>query len=121
MLTTVLRIQSFVFAVYGLAFFLLPEFTMDTVFGWEVMTLFPRAVGATFIGIAWFEWVGAARIAEDRTLVWPFVGLPALIFAAFVWERAAGTYEGSDLFFWVSIAVTVVFTVAVGMAAVRQD
>lgn len=121
MLTTVLRIQSFVFAVLGLAFFLLPEFTMDTVFGWEVMTLFPRGVGAAFIGIAWFEWVGTDRIAEDRALVWPFVGLPVLIFAAAVWERAAGTYEGSDLFFWVSIAVTVVFTVAVGMAAVRQD
>ncbi len=121
MLTTVLRIQSFVFAVYGVAFFLIPDFTMDTVFGWEVMTLFPRAVGATFIGIAWLEWIGAERIAAAKDLVWPFVGIPALLLATFVWERAAGTYEGSDLFFWVSVAVTVIFTLAVGMAAARSD
>ena len=121
MLTTILRLQSFVFAVYGVAFFLVPDFTMDTIFGWETMTLFPRAIGATFIGIAWLEWIGTDRIAEDKSLVWPFAAIPTLILAAFIWEQAAGTYEGSDLFFWVSVAVTAFFAITVGWAAIRSE
>jgi hypothetical protein len=33
---------------------------------------------------------------------------------AFIWDRVAGTYEGSRLFFWVSIAVTGFFFAVVG-------
>ncbi len=121
MLTTIMRIQSFVFALYGVTFFLVPDFTLDTIFGWETMSLFPRAIGATFIGVAWLEWNVAGRLAERRDLVWPFVAIPVLILIAFIWEQAAGTYEGSDLFFWVSVAVTAFFSVAVSLAAMRSE
>jgi hypothetical protein len=121
MLTTLMRIQSFVFAVYGVTFFLIPDFTMDTIFGWETMSLFPRTVGAIFLGVAWLGWKVADRLAERRDLVWPFVAIPTLILAAFIWEQAAGTYEGSDLFFWVSVAVTVFFAITVGWAATRSE
>ena len=121
MLTTIMRIQSFVFAVYGVTFFLVPDFTLDTIFGWETMSLFPRAIGAIFLGVAWLEWKVADRLAERRDLVWPFVAIPTLILVAFIWEQAAGTYEGSDLFFWVSVAVTAFFAVTVGWSATRSE
>jgi hypothetical protein len=44
-----------------------------------------------------------------------------LILIYFTWEQAAGTYEGSDLFFWVSVALTVFSSVGVGMAALRSE
>lgn len=109
MLTTMLRVQSVVFAGYGVTFFFVPDFTLGTIFGWETMSLFPRIVGVGFIGLAWLEWNVAKRISERRDLVWPYVGVPVLILIGFIWEQAAGTYEGSDLFFWVSVALTVFF------------
>jgi hypothetical protein len=45
----------FVFAGYGRTFFFVPDFTLGTIFGWETMSLFPRIVGAGFIGLAWLE------------------------------------------------------------------
>ncbi|MFV1962691.1 MAG: hypothetical protein ACC658_12780 [Acidimicrobiia bacterium] len=121
MLTTIMRIQAAVFVAYGLTFFFVPDFTLGTIFDWETMSLFPRTLGATFVAMAWVEWNVASRLSERRDLVWPFVAAPALIFVAFVWEQAAGTYEGSDLFFWVTIALTVFFVLAVGFAATRAE
>ncbi len=121
MLTTIMRIQSFVFAVYGVTFFLVPDFTLDTIFGWETMSLFPRVAGAAFIGVAWLEWNVTNRLAERREQVWPFVAIPTLILIAFIWEEAADTYEGSDLFFWVSVAITAFFALAVSLAAMRSE
>jgi hypothetical protein len=121
MLTTIMRIQSLVFAVYGVTFFLVPDFTLDTIFGWETMSLFPRVIGAVFIGVAWLEWNVTNRIAEHRDLVWPFVAIPTLILIAFIWEQAADTYEGSDLFFWVSVAITAFFALGVSLAAMRSE
>ncbi len=121
MLTTIMRVQSFVFAVYGVTFFLVPDFTLDTIFGWETMSLFPRVIGGVFIGVAWLEWNAASRIAERREQVWPFVAIPTLILFAFIWEQAADTYEGSDLFFWVSVAVTAFFALGVSLAAMRSE
>lgn len=121
MLATIMRLQSLVFAVYGVTFFLLPDFTLDTIFGWETMSLFPRAVGAAFIGLAWLEWNVTNRISERGDLVWPYVAVPTLILIGFIWEQAAGTYEGSDLFFWVTVAVTAIFALGVSSAAIRSD
>ncbi len=121
MLATIMRFQSFAFALYGVAFFLVPDFTMDTIFGWDTMSFFPRALGATLIGVAWLEWRGIDRFAADRSLVWPFVAIPTLLLVGLVWEQTAGTYEGTDLFYWVSVAVTAFFAVTVGWAATRSE
>jgi hypothetical protein len=121
MLTTIMRVQSFAFAAYGVAFFFLPDFTLDTIFGWETTSSFPRVLGALFIGVAWLEWNISSRVADRREQVWPFVAIPALILIALIWEQAAGTYEGSDLFFWVSVAVTVFFALSVSLAAMRAE
>ncbi len=121
MLTTMMRIQSVVFAVYGLTFFFIPDFTLGTIFGWETTSIFPRIVGAGFVGLGWLEWNVVNRITERRDLVWPYVGVPVLILVALIWEQAAGTYEGSDLFFWVSVVLTVFFSVSVSVAAIRSE
>ncbi len=121
MLTTIMRVQSFAFALYGVTFFFVPDFTLDTIFGWETMSLFPRVLGAVWIAIAWLEWAVTSRAAQGGDLVWPFVAIPALILIALIWEQVAGTYQGTDLFFWVSVIVTGFFTVAVSWAAVRSD
>ena len=121
MLKTMMRIQSVVFAGYGVTFFLLPDFTLGTIFGWDTMSTLPRIIGAAFIGLGWLEWNVANRITERRDLVWPYVGVPVLILVALIWEQAAGTYEGSDLFFWVSVVLTVFFSVSVTIAALRSE
>lgn len=114
-LVMVLRIQAIVFVAYGLSFLLAPDFTLDTIFGWEgAETLFGRMVGATFLALGWFDWLIASRLDSRLDLVWPLVLVPALLLAVFVAVKVAGNYEGSELFYWVSVAVTVFFTVAVG-------
>ena len=114
-LAFVLRIQGLVFAVYAVAFLLLPDFTLDTVFGWAGVDLvWPRAVGAAFAALAWIDWLVAAKVESRLDLVWPLVAVPALLIVVFVWSKAADAYQGTDAFWWTSIVVTVVFTAAVG-------
>ena len=120
-LTLAMRVQAVVTAVYGVTFFLLPDFTLDTIFGWETETFWPRGIGAIFLAVAWIEWNLLDRVGEILTAAWGFVVLPVAIFIAFVWERAAGNYDGSDLFFWVSIAVTIVFAGWVGGTRVMVE
>ena len=121
-LTLALRVQSIAAAVYGVTFFLIPEFTLDTIFGWEDPdTFFPRGIGAMFLAIAWLEWNLIDRVADLMTAVWGFVVLPAGLFVAFVWERAADNYDGSDFFYWSSIAITVVFALWVGGTRVMAE
>jgi hypothetical protein len=104
-----------VFAAYSLLFLLAPDFTMDTIFGWENQpTLWVRGVGIPFAGLAWAEWLVAARLESRLDLVWPFVLVPGLFAVVFIWERTVETYEGTDLFYWMSMAVSVFFFLAVG-------
>ena len=116
-LRRVMRLQAIAFAIYGLTFFFIPDFTLGTIFDWDTTSYWARAVGAIFIPLAWLEWNIAARLEERRDLVWPFALIPALLLIGIVWEKVADTYDGSDLFFWVTSGVTVFFTIAVGGAA----
>ena len=114
-LALILRIQGMVFALYALAFLLFPNFTLDTVFGWEgVDLLWPRAVGAAFAALAWIAGQVAAKVESRLDLVWPLVAVPALLIVVFVWSKAADAYQGTDAWWWTSIVVTVFFTAAVG-------
>ncbi len=114
-LALVLRIQAVVFVGYGLSFLLAPDFTLDTIFGWEgAQTMFARMVGAAFLGLAWLGWLIATHLESRLDMVWPLVLVPVLLFAVLVGEKVADNYQGSDLFFWVSVGVTVFFAVAVG-------
>lgn len=116
-LAMIMRIQAVVFGLYGLAFLLIPDFTLDTIFGWEgVETFWPRAVAVPFLGVAWLEWGVASRLDSRLDLVWPFALIPALFLVVFVWEKVADTYTGSDLFFWFSVVLVTVFAVAVAWA-----
>ena len=114
-LRLVLRIQAVVFVAYGLSFLLAPDFTLDTIFGWEgAETMFARMVGATFLALGWFGWLIADHLESRLDLVWPLVLVPVLLLAVLVGEKAADNYQGSDLFFWVSVGVTAFFALAVG-------
>jgi hypothetical protein len=114
-LTLILKLQAVAFALYGLAFLLAPDFTLDDIFGWEdTQTLFLRVLGASFLIFGWFDWAVADRLEGRLDLVWPLVAAPALILAVFVAQRVAGNYEGTEAFFWTSVAVTAFFTAAVG-------
>ena len=55
-LRTVMRIQAIAFFAYGASFLLVPDFALGTLFGYDVETLWPRALGAAFLGITWAEW-----------------------------------------------------------------
>ncbi len=111
----ILRIQAVVFVAYGASFLLAPDFTLDTIFGWAgAETFFGRLVGATFLALGWLGWLVASRLDSRLDMVWPLVLVPALLLAVFVGQRVAGNYSGSELFYWVSIAVTAFFIATVG-------
>ncbi|MDK1018427.1 MAG: hypothetical protein QGD89_03375 [Actinomycetota bacterium] len=114
-LVVVLRIQAVVFLAYGLSFMLVPDFTLDTIFGWEnAETFFTRMAGVTFLALAWFGWLVARHLESRLDEVWPLVLVPVLLLVVVIGERASGAYDGSELFYWVSIVVTAFFAVAVG-------
>ncbi len=114
-LTLVLKIQAVVFVTFGLSFLLAPDFTLDTIFGWEgTETFFARMLGATFIALGWFDWLVMDRLESRSDMVWPLILVPALLLAVLVGQRAAGNYDGTEFFYWTSTAVTGFFTAAVG-------
>jgi hypothetical protein len=117
MLLTIMRLQIVAFAIYGIGFFFIPDFTLDTVFGWDTTTSLARGLGAAFLVLAWIEYNITAKLADRMDLVWPFAVLPALLLIGFLWEKAADTYDGTDLFFWVTVVVTVFFSAAVAIGA----
>jgi hypothetical protein len=55
----------------------------------------------------------ADRLEERLDLVWPFALIPGLLMVGLLWERAAGTYPGTESFWWVNLIVSLVFFVAV--------
>ncbi len=117
MLLTIMRLQVAAFAIYGIGFFFIPEFTLDTVFGWDTTTSLARGLGAAFLILAWIEYGITTKLADRMDLVWPFAVLPALLLVGFLWEKAVDTYDGTDLFFWVTVVVTVFFSVGVAIGA----
>jgi hypothetical protein len=115
-LSVFMKIQAIAFLVYGLAFFLIPDDILTILQVKDLPpSVWPRTLGAAFIGVAVAEYLCDRRLSERLDLVWPFVVIPGLILVAHIWERAAGTYEGSELLYWSSgIAVAGLLTVAVG-------
>jgi hypothetical protein len=112
-----MRIQAIAAAVYGVTYFFFPDLVVGTILGWDTSSSWARAVGGLFMAIAWLEWNIAAKLEERRDLVWPFVLVPASLLAGIVWEKAAGTYDGSDTYFSMVVSVTLFFTILIGGAA----
>ena len=120
----VMKAQSLAFAAYGLPLFLVPEFTLDTLFGWENPELFwARAIGVPLIGLALLEW-HIARLESRADLVWPFVVTPGLFVVGFLWSFFAdelSAADGYEPFFWVSFAVSALFLAVVAWARAAAD
>jgi hypothetical protein len=119
-LAMIMRAQAVAFAVYGLGLFLIPEFLLDTLFGWENAELFwARAIGAPFVGITLLEWNIAARLDTRMDLVWPFVVIPGLFVIGFLWSEFADELEradGHEAFFWLGFGISAFFFVVVAWA-----
>lgn len=114
-LVLVLRIQAAASFAYGVSFLLAPDFTLDSVFGWEgAATDFARMVGVLFLSTGWFGVLVARRIESRLDMVGPLVLVPVLLLAVLVALRVAGNYDGTDSLYWTSLVVTVFFAVAVG-------
>jgi hypothetical protein len=121
LLSTLMKIQMITFLIYGLAFFFIPNWTLQIIFAFDQLPppTWPRAIGGIFLAIVLAEYLCDRRLSERLDLVWFFVAIPGFLLVAFIWDGAAGTYEGSDLFYWVSVAVVAFFFVAVGGSRLR--
>jgi len=121
LLSTLMKIQMITFLVYGVTFFLLPAWTLRTIFAFDQLPpiTWPRAIGALFLAITLAEYLSLRRLSERLDEAWFFVAVPGLLLLGFIWDQVAGTYQGSELFYWVSVAVTAFFFVAVGGARLR--
>lgn len=116
-LTTVMRLQSVVFALYGVAWFLIPGAVMDSLFSMSDAPVgWIRVLGGALLGIAWLEWMIIQRLEERIDLVWPFAFIPAIFLVSTLWDKAEGTFDGTDAFFWMVVVVTVVFAALVAWA-----
>jgi len=116
-LTTIMRLQSVLFALYGVAWFLIPAAIMDSLFSMSDAPVgWIRVLGGAFLGIAWLEWMIVQRLEERIDLVWPFAFIPGLFLVANLWDKAAGTFDGTDSFFWMAVVVTGVFAAVVAWA-----
>jgi hypothetical protein len=121
LLSTMMKIQAIAFLIYGITFFVFPALMLQTIFGFGRLPplIWPRVIGGVLLVIALAEYLCDRRLSERLDLAWLFPAIPGLILVAFVWERALGTYEGSEFFFWSSIAVTVFFAATVGLCRFR--
>lgn len=116
LLSILMKIQIIVFLIYGVTFFFIPAWTLQTIFAFDQLPplTWPRVIGGLFLAIALAEYLCDRRLSDRLDLAWFFATIPGFILVAFIWDRVAGTYQGSELFYWVSIAVTVIFFVAIG-------
>ena len=121
LLSTLMKIQMITSLVYGVTFFVLPAWTLQTIFAFDQLPpiTWPRGIGATFLAIAFSEYLCLRRLSERLDEVWYFVAFPGLLMLGLIWDRLAGTYQGSELFYWVSIAVTAFFFVTICSARLR--
>lgn len=119
-LSLIMKVQAVAFAVYGLTLFLIPDFTLDTIFGWENPDLFwARAIGVPFLGITLLEWHISSGLETRSDLVYPFVLIPGLFVAGFLWSEFADELAGADgheFFFWFSFGVALFFFLLVAWA-----
>ena len=121
LLSTLMKVQMITSLVYGVVFFVLPAWTLQTIFAFDQLppVTWPRGIGATFLAIALSEYLCLRRLSERLDEVWYFVAFPGLLMLGLIWDRLAGTYQGSELFYWVSVAVTAFFFLAIGGSRLR--
>jgi hypothetical protein len=121
LLSTLMKIQMIAFLIYGVTFFFIPAWTLQAIFAFDQLPplTWPRAIGGMFLAIAFAEYLCDRRLSERLDLAWFFATIPGFLLVAFIWDRVAGTYGGSELFYWVTIAVTAFFFIAVGGSRLR--
>ena len=119
MLRTVMLIQSVVLAVYGLPYLLLPARTQALTGQAPVPeTYFLRVVGIAFIMLAWLEFQMAGELSRYRGLTLIYAILPASFFVTIALQLATTGFHGALWFWWLNLAVTGAFAVA--MFAARR-
>jgi len=116
LLSILMKIQIITFLIYGITFFFIPAWTLQTNFAFDQLPplTWPRAVGGMFLAIALAEHLCDRRLSERLDLAWFFPIIPGFLLVSFIWDRVTGTYQGSQLFYWVSIVVTAFFFVTIG-------
>ena len=116
LLSILMKIQIIAFLIYGITFFFIPAWTLQSLFAFDQLPplTWPRAIGGMFLAIALAEYLCDRRLSERLDLSWFFAIIPGFLLVSFIWDRVAGTYQGSELFYWVSIVVTAFFFVAIG-------
>ncbi len=116
LLSTLMKVQIVAFLIYGVTFFFLPTWTLENIFAFDQLppVVWLRMLGALFLAVTLAEYLCVGRLSERLDMVWVFAAIPGLILVGLIWDRVAGIYEGSELFYWVSIAVTVFFFTAIG-------
>ncbi|MGD8520370.1 MAG: hypothetical protein PVF56_04425 [Desulfobacterales bacterium] len=116
LLSILMKIQIIAFLIYGITFFFIPAWTLQAIFAFDQLPplTWPRAVGGMFLAIALAEYLCDRRLSERLDLAWFFSIIPGFLLVSFIWDRVAGAYQGSELFYWVSVVVTAFFFVAIG-------
>jgi hypothetical protein len=120
-LSILMKIQIFALLIYGFTFFFIPAWTLQTIFAFDKLPplIWPRGIGGLFFANALAEYLCNRRLSERLDLVWFFSIFPGFLVLAFIWDRVAGSYQGTEVFFWVSIAVAGFFFLAIGGSRVK--
>ncbi len=115
-LDLLMKIQAIVFLLYGVGFFFVPRFVLNDIFGFAQTPtlLFVRAVGGMFIVVGAMEYVVTRHLGERLDIVWGYAAVPLALLAALIWDKLGSGADASNLFFWSSAVITVIFAAGVG-------
>jgi len=121
LLSIMMKIQAIAFLIYGLLLFLIPAWTLQSIFGFEKLPplIYLRIIGGLFLAIVLAEYLCFRRLLELLDLTWFFVAAPGFMLVAVIWEGVAGTYEGTSFFYWSTIFVTLFFIVVIWLSRIR--
>jgi hypothetical protein len=110
-------VQSVVLVVYGLPYLLVPA-RAQVLTGQAPVpeTYFLRVVGIAFIMLAWLEFQVAGDLVRYRGLTLAYAVLPAFFFVTVALQLATTGFAGALWYWWLNLAVTAVFAVAMFVA-----
>ena len=114
MLKAVMTVQAVVLLVYGIPYLLVPKYATTLTQQLPLPENYVlRALGITFVVLAWMELQIARDLERYRGLTLAYAVLPALLLVTILLQAYVRGFNGAPWFWLLNAAVSGIFTIAV--------